>query len=218
MRLVGKKGAILIILVSQHLWGVPSLDLCKYFSLPSCLSSTWGNHLPPSRFNSNILSSKKLSFTLPRYTLLCMPQGSVPILVLIFFILYYNHVPPGSQRRWRISWRAELNCWFISTSQVHSTMAGMEKTHNKYFITEQGMTKRRIKRGQPPEETLKFPLTLFLCPPVGLGATLGGICAISSPFLKNIFIIGWNMQLWKWSFKRMAYNPRIRLQICVFGC
>lgn len=105
-----------LFLLPSTLCGVLSLDLCKYFSLPSCLSSTWGNHFPPSRFNSSV-SSKKPSFTLMRHTLLCVPWGLVPILAYIFLVLYYNHVL--SLRRRRISRGAELNCWFFSVSQVH---------------------------------------------------------------------------------------------------
>lgn len=159
-----------------------------------------------------------------------MPWGLVPVLVFVF--LYYTLLYSN--------WYSIISCtflfsaldeeyleelsWTVDSSLHPSTWYSDrhgegEVAHNKYSINEQGMSKRRMKRDQPPEETLKFPLTLFLYPPVGLGChTLCGICAISSPFFKNIFIIGWNMQLWKLSFKFMAFNPRIRLQICVFGC
>ena len=84
VRMVGKKGAIACysFFPSTLCW-VLSSDLCTHSPFPSCLSFTWGNPLPPLRFNSDVPSSEKPSLTplaLMQHTLLYTPWGLAPIL------------------------------------------------------------------------------------------------------------------------------------------
>lgn len=111
------------------------------------------------------------------------PWGLAPIWVFVFLTLSYDYIPHCPQPYLRnIYYRgwAEL----VISLYAHSTMYSDWHGQNfcKYFINEQGLSERRMKRGQPPKESLKFPLTSSLYAPGGLGCQiLCGICAVSSP-------------------------------------
>lgn len=82
------------------------------------------------------------------------PWGLAPVWVFVFLTLCYDYIPYSPQPYMRnIYYRgwAELVINLYASSTMYSGWRG--QNFCKYFINEQGMSERRMKRGQPPKET-----------------------------------------------------------------
>lgn len=153
---------------------------------------TWGNPLPPSRFNFDIPSSKKTSLTplaLMWHTLLYIygawhPFGflssshCVIIIYLTVLSLTWGIYITG----------AELNWWLVSMLLVPCTVTGMDRTFVNISSMNKECLKEEWREASLQRKLLKFSLTSSLYAPGGQGCqTLCGICAVSSHFKRKYF-------------------------------